>query len=119
MAKWIDICATCGARADTNIPARPGVPAAGYCMKHREAPAAEYDAWREKHMTERRSTAKAAAMAYWASRGVKPGDQVRVYGWHLLGGRFPIVGVAKVGVGGPYVFSKAYGQLDAAGAERA
>lgn len=57
-------------------------------------------------------------LAFWASRGIALGETVRVYGMSLYG-RFPIIGVAKVGSGGAYVSSPKYRKpLDPRGAEK-
>lgn len=117
-ARWISICCRCGKDAWTNIPAHDGKPAAAYCGDHHAEPSAAFDTWRKARMAERKVSAKAAAEAFWTARGIRVGDRVRVFGQSLYG-RFPILGVARAGVGGPYVFSPRYGQLDATHAERA
>jgi hypothetical protein len=120
MATWSDICAVCGAS-----PAQYNCtdPAAGvrrsYCTTHGPAAFAASRAAHKRDLAARRARGAEAGRAFWAARGIRVGETVRVYGWHLLGGRFPILGTAKAGVSGPYVFSPRYGHLAAEGAEKA
>jgi hypothetical protein len=49
---------------------------------------------------------KAEAVAWWAERGIKPGQTVKRFCASFLFGGTTVHGIAKVGVNGPYVTSK-------------
>lgn len=118
MPRWISICCLCGKDAWANIPAHDGKPAAAYCGDHQREPSERFATWRAAEVARRKAAGKDAAARWWRARGITPGERVRVFGSSLYG-RFPIYGIAKAGTGGPYVYSKTHGQLDASSAERA
>jgi hypothetical protein len=117
---WIDTCKFCNRTADTNVPPVPPETAwVGVCMACNKVHglSATYDAWRTAWIATVKAEARAEGEAVWKAKGIKVGDQVRVFGQSLLG-RFPILGTAKVGASGAYVQAKGYGRLDPRGAQR-
>jgi hypothetical protein len=119
--QWIDVCAICGKRADTNVPPiPPSVEWVGVCMACNKASGISetYSAWRDAKIAADKAAERAAGAAFWKARGIEVGDRVRVFGSHMLFGRFAIHGVAKVGRGGAYVAAKGHPRLSPAGAER-
>lgn len=71
-----------------------------------------------RHVAQRRladkmlnDEAKATGIAFWAARGIKPGDPVKAFfhSWTGLGGT-TIVGVARVGARGAYVHADSEGR---------
>ena len=87
------ICTRCGAFGETRD-------TAGQCSDCHNAGYYEWQA-RRKAQNER---TKIEARAWWAARGIKPGDRVRIvsHGWC---GAVVVQGIAKVGASGAYVVS--------------
>lgn len=94
------ICTTCGA----DSPA--GRNTAGQCHECHNQAAAEYRQRRAAQV----AVDKEQGRQFWQERDIKPGQKVQKFSPSMLGfGGMTIYGVAKVGLGGAYVFVKGLG----------
>jgi len=89
-------CTRCGADAPE------GRNTAGECWRCHNLGYAERKAERRRQL----DNVRADGRAYWASRGIKPGDRVYRYAGHMLAPvSMRVEGIAKVGAVGAYVYS--------------